>query len=173
MNFNRVILIGRLAADPETRTIPSGQNVATIRLATSRVWNNQAGEKQEQTEFHTIIAWGKLADITSRYLKKGQLAMFEGRLQNRSWEGQDGVKRYKTEIVAENMQMGPKAMGTSSGSYEPKQNSSQQTRQSPPTNDVREEDIPVINEDEPTSKQQTASNDEVEEKEIDLKDIPF
>src|SRR3989338_6762059 len=128
MNFNRVILIGRLAADPETRTIPSGQNVATIRLSTSRVWNNQAGEKQEQTEFHTIIAWGKLADITSRYLKKGQLAMFEGRLQNRSWEGQDGVKRYKTEIVAENMQMGPKAMGASSGSYEPKQNNSQQTR---------------------------------------------
>jgi len=181
MNLNKVILIGRLAADPESRTIPSGQSVTTIRLATSRVWNNQSGEKQEQTEFHTIIAWGKLAEITSRYLRKGQLAMFEGRLQNRSWEGQDGVKRYKTEIVAENMQMGPKAGGAPSGSYEPRNTGTPaKNSQNQDNSPVKDDDIPVINEDEPfgsaenkPATKETASNDDIEEKEVDLKDIPF
>src|SRR3989344_8989328 len=146
MNLNKVFLIGRMAADPESRTTTSGQMVTTIRLATNRVWNNKAtGEKQEQTEFHTIVAWGGLADIVSKYLRKGQLAMFEGRLQTRSWQGQDGVKRYRTEIVAEGMQLGPKAMNASSGGNYQSSGPAQTPR--PPissnnSNQVKEEDIP-------------------------------
>ena len=180
MNLNKVFLIGRLAADPEGRTTPSGQMVVTVRLATNRVWNNRAtGEKQEQTEFHTIVAWGGLADIVTKYLRKGQLAMFEGRLQTRSWQGQDGVKRYRTEIVADNMQLGPKAMNTG-GSYQ----SSNSTPVHPVKsaeggaagqqfNRVKEEDIPVINEDAPVTSDPIIADSDIEEKEIDLKDIPF
>src|SRR3989344_5323999 len=112
MNLNRVMLLGRLAADPEARTTPSGQSVATLRVATNRVWNDrQNGQKQEQVEFHTVVVWGGLADVASKYLKKGQLAFFEGRLKTSSWQGNDGVKRYRTEIVAESLQLGPKAAG--------------------------------------------------------------
>src|SRR3989338_3695897 len=108
MNLNKVILIGRLTQDPETRSTPSGQTVATLRMATNRVWTNQGGQKQEAVEFHTIVAWGRLAEIAGQYMKKGGLAMIEGRLQTRSWVGQDGQKKYRTEIVAENLQLGPR-----------------------------------------------------------------
>lgn len=189
MNLNKVFLIGRLAADPEARTTQSGQTVVTVRLATNRVWNNRAtGEKQEQTEFHTVIAWGGLADIVSKYLRKGQLAMFEGRLQTRSWQGQDGVKRYRTEIVADNMQLGPKAMNAG-GSYQstdpaPTASSYAPTSQGydghgKATKDisavapVKEDDIPVINEDSPITSNPIITDSDIEEKEIDLKDIPF
>ncbi|MBI2670240.1 MAG: single-stranded DNA-binding protein [Candidatus Yanofskybacteria bacterium] len=179
MNLNKVFLIGRMAADPESRTTPSGQTVTTVRLATNRVWNNRAtGEKQEQVEFHTIIAWGNLAEIVSKYLRKGQLAMFEGRLQTRSWQGQDGVKRYRTEIVAENMQLGPKAMG--SGNYQSNNQapvhpvkSAEGGAAGQQFNRVKEEDIPVINEDAPVTSDPIISDSDIEEKEIDLKDIPF
>lgn len=177
MNLNKIFLIGRLAADPESRTTPSGQMVTTVRLATNRVWNNRAtGQKQEQVEFHTIIAWGNLADIVSKYLRKGQLAMFEGRLQTRSWQGQDGVKRYRTEVVAEGMQLGPKAMGASSnyqsnsaGGY-PIKSGVAGAKQ---FDGVKDEEIPVINEDVPVTNDPIISDSDVEEKEIDLKDIPF
>ncbi|MBI2062738.1 MAG: single-stranded DNA-binding protein [Candidatus Yanofskybacteria bacterium] len=174
MNLNKVFLIGRLAADPESRTTQSGQMVVTVRLATNRVWNNRAtGEKQEQVEFHTVTAWGGLADVISKYLRKGQLALFEGRLQTRTWQGQDGVKRYRTEIVADGMQLGPKAMGT--GSYN---NEVNPVRNSPPkgpsgaqsagaiSNGVKEEDIPVINEDAPITSDPIISDSDIEEKEI-------
>jgi single-strand DNA-binding protein len=178
MNLNKVFLIGRLAADPESRMTPSGQTVTMVRIATNRVWNNRTtGEKQEQVEFHTVIAWRNLAEIISKYLRKGQLAFFEGRLQTRSWQGQDGVKRYRTEIVAENMQLGPKAMGTSAGTAPQDQRQADQTRpsqaQSEVKQEVKEEEIPVINEDAPVSSDPIVSDDEIEEKEIDLKDIPF
>ena len=185
MNLNKVFLIGRMAADPESRTTQSGQTVTTVRLATNRVWNNRAtGEKQEQVEFHTIIAWGNLAEIVSKYLRKGQLAMFEGRLQTRSWQGQDGVKRYRTEIVAENMQLGPKAMGTG-GNYQSNNQSPTKPSYAPTSQgyvghskasegaSVKEEDIPVINEDAPVTSDPIISDSDIEEKEIDLKDIPF
>lgn len=179
VNLNKVFLIGRLAADPESRTTPSGQMVVTVRLATNRVWNNRAtGERQEQTEFHTIIAWSGLADIVSKYLRKGQLALFEGRLQTRSWQGQDGVKRYRTEIVADGMQLGPKAMnaggvyqsgGNPAPTPRPASNNPTATQQQ----QMKEEDIPVINEDAPVTSDPVISDNEIEEKEIDLKDIPF
>ena len=179
MNLNKVFLIGRLAADPESRMTPSGQMVTTIRIATNRVWNNRStGEKQEQVEFHTIVAWRNLAEIISKYLRKGQMAFFEGRLQTRSWQGQDGIKRYRTEIVAENMQLGPKAMGT--GSYQPNNTAELNPVKSADGgaterqfNRVKEEDIPVIDENAPVSSDPIIADDEIEEKEIDLKDIPF
>ncbi len=114
MNLNKVFVLGNLAKDPEVRTIPSGQQVATFSVATNRIWYNQAKEKNQEVEFHNIVAWGRLAEIAGQYLKKGGLVLIEGRIKTRSWQAQDGTKKYRTEIIAENMQMGPKAQGTSS-----------------------------------------------------------
>lgn len=111
MNLNRAILIGRLTRDPETRTTTSGQTVAHFGLATNRVWNNQEGQRQESTEFHNVVAWARLAEICNQYLRKGSLVMVEGRLQTRSWQAQDGTTKYRTEVVAENIQLGPRATG--------------------------------------------------------------
>ncbi|MBX4190104.1 single-stranded DNA-binding protein, partial [Candidatus Parcubacteria bacterium] len=115
MNLNKVYLIGRLTQDPESRSTTSGQNVTTIKLATNRVWNDASTGRKEATEYHTIIAWGRLGEIANNYLKKGGLVMIEGRLQTRNWTGQDSVKRYVTEIIAEGLQMGPRAAGASYG----------------------------------------------------------
>ena len=105
MDLNKVMIIGRLTRDPEIKTIPSGQTVASFSLATNRVWTDNAGQKQEAVEYHNIVAWRKLAEICGQYLRKGGKIYIEGRLQTRSWDGQDGVKRYRTEIVANNMIM--------------------------------------------------------------------
>ena len=111
MSLNKVMLIGNLTRDPESRTTPSGQMVATFSVATNRVWTNQAGEKQEKAEFHNIVSWGKLADIVSKYLARGRRVYVEGHLQTRDWQGQDGVKRYRTEVVADNVIMLDRAPG--------------------------------------------------------------
>lgn len=105
MNLNKVMLIGNLTRDPEMKTIPSGQNVTTFSIATNLVWTDQSGQKQEKVEFHNIVAWRKLAEICGQYLRKGSKIYLEGRLQTRDWTGQDGVKKYRTEIIAENMIM--------------------------------------------------------------------
>ncbi len=105
MNLNRATIIGNLTRDPETRTTPNGQTVANFSVATSHFWKDAAGVRQEKTEYHNIVAWGKLAEICQQYLGKGRKVYAEGRLQTRDWEGQDGVKRYRTEIVAENVIM--------------------------------------------------------------------
>ena len=99
-SFNQVIVVGNMARDPELRTIPSGQSVASFAVATNRVWQDQSGETQEAADFHNIVAWGKLAELASQYLSKGRRVMVVGRLQTRSWEGEDGKKNYRTEIVA-------------------------------------------------------------------------
>jgi len=108
MNLNKAIIIGNVVRDPEVRQIPSGQSVASFSIATNRMWTDKTGQKQQKAEFHNIVAWGKLAEICQKYLNKGKLVMVEGRIETRSWEGQDGVKKYKTEIIAENVQLGPK-----------------------------------------------------------------
>lgn len=105
MNLNRAMIIGNLTRDPELRTTPSGQSVCNFSVATSYQWTDQAGQKQEKVEYHNIVAWGKLADICSQYLGKGRKVYVEGRLQTREWEAQDGGKRNRTEIIAENMIM--------------------------------------------------------------------
>lgn len=118
MSLNKALLIGNLTRDPESRTTPNGQVVTTFSVATSRVWTNQSGERQEKSDFHNIVTWGKLAEIVSKYLAKGRRVYVEGRLQTRDWEGQDGVKRYRTEIVADNVIMLDKPSG-SSGAFSP------------------------------------------------------
>lgn len=148
MNFNKVIIIGRVTKDPEIRTTSGGQSVASLSVATNRVWNSNSGERQEKTEFHNVVAWGKLAEICGQYLTKGQEVLFEGRLETRTWEGQDGQKRSRTEIVAENMQMGSKSRGAGAGGgYEKSSESSQPQQQTPSKTasdeeEIRIEDIP-------------------------------
>lgn len=102
---NKALLIGRLGADPEVRYTPDGTMVTNFRLATDLQWKDKNGEKLQRTEWHRIVAYGKLAEICSNYLSKGKLIFIEGRIQTRSWEDKDGVKRSTTEIVAANMQM--------------------------------------------------------------------
>ena len=105
MNLNKAMLIGNLTRDPELRNTSSGQSVVSFSIATNLVWTDQSGQQQKKTEFHNIIAWRKLAEICAKYLHKGSKVYLEGRLQTTDWTGQDGVKRYRTEIVAENMIM--------------------------------------------------------------------
>lgn len=155
MNLNKALLIGRLTNNVESRALPSGQTVVSFGLATNRTWKDQSGNKQETAEFHNIVAFGKLAEICATYLKKGQLIFAEGRIQTRSWQGQDGAKKYRTEIVMQNMQMGPKAAGNTIGDA---------ARNIKPTkNSSSAETIPVVEESEIS---QT-------EEEINVKDIPF
>jgi single-strand DNA-binding protein len=106
MDLNKVQIIGRLTRDPEVRTTPTGKNVCSFSVATGFTWADQSGQKKEQTEFHNVIAWGKLGDIIAQYMKKGRQIYIEGRLQTTSWDDKtSGQKRYKTEIIAENMIM--------------------------------------------------------------------
>lgn len=105
MNLNKAMLIGNLTRDPEVKTTPTGQSVASFSVATNFIWTDQQGQKHEKAEFHNIVAWRRLAEICGQYLKKGSKIYIEGRLQTRDWVGQDGVKRYRTEIIAENMIM--------------------------------------------------------------------
>ena len=111
MNLNKVYLIGRLTVDPELRTTPSGDSVASFSVATNRFWKDKSGERKESTEFHNVVAWGRQAEIVNQFSKKGSIIMIEGRLQTRSWEGKDGQTRRTTEIVAENIQLGPRSGG--------------------------------------------------------------
>ncbi len=104
-SLNKVQIIGNLTRDPEVRQTPNGQTVATIGVATNRKWKDKTGQLQEDVEFHSVVAWGRLAEICQQYLKKGAKAYFDGRLKTRNWEDPDGKKNYRTEIVAENMIM--------------------------------------------------------------------
>ena len=106
MDLNRATVLGRLTRDPEARTTPTGRSVANITIATGRVWTDQSGVKQEKTEFHNCVLWGKLADIAGQYLAKGRRVYAEGRLETRDWMGKDdGVKRYRTELIIDNLIM--------------------------------------------------------------------
>ncbi len=154
-SFNKAMVIGNLTRDPELRQTGGGQSVCSFGVATNRSWtNSSSGEKQEQVEYHNIVAWGKLAEICAQYLKKGNKVFIEGRLQTRDWEGQDGVKRYRTEIITENMVMlgGKPGSGSSFGgdAYSQPTSVTQQngpaTRQNEPSvspdDEIKIEDIP-------------------------------
>lgn len=104
-NVNKVILIGRLGADPELRSTGDGTSVASFRMATSESWKDKNGNKQEKTEWHSIVAWRKLGEIAGEYLKKGSLVYIEGRIRSREYEGKDGTKRKVFEIEATDMKM--------------------------------------------------------------------
>ena len=128
---NKVILIGNLGVDPEVRYMPSGGAVTNVRMATAESWKDkQTGERQEKTEWHRVVFFGRLAEIAGEYLKKGSQVYIEGRLQTRKWQGQDGQDRYTTEIVANEMTMlggGPASggrggQGSQSSGFENNQN---------------------------------------------------
>lgn len=155
MNLNKVILIGRLTKDPETKTIPSGHMVCSFGLATNRVWTDrQTNQKQEKAEFHNIVLWRKLAEIASQYLRKGSLVLIEGRIQTRSWEDQTGNRKYRTEIIAENIQLAPRNLSPTNTA----QTASFQK-------EAPQEDIPIIEEERHEDKDQ--------DKEIRVEDIPL
>ena len=158
MNLNKVIIAGNVVADPETRTTPSGQQVCSLRVATNRIWTDKTGAKQQKTEFHSVVLWRRLAEIASQYLRKGGLVLIEGRLETRSWDDKNtGAKRYRTEIIGESMQLGPRTSGQgfSEGQKEPSPASAQGSSEAQP--ETKEEEIPIIE----------------EEGEIDVKNIPF
>ncbi len=155
--LNKVMLIGNLGADPEVRYMPSGGAVTTIRLATTRRWKDrQTGERREETEWHRVVFFSRLAEVAGEYLRKGSQVYIEGRIRTQKWQGQDGQDRYTTEIVADQMQMlGSRSGGTADfsggqqGSYsaQPAQQSSRQQDPEPeappsPANDDFDDDIP-------------------------------
>ena len=149
--------MGRLTANPELRSTKSGSAVSVFSLATNRVWNDKNNQKQEEVEYHNIVVWGRQAEIVSKFLIKGQIALVEGRISTRSYEDKTGVKKYTTEIIAERVQFGPKASGVgapagSRPSASAGSQSSPSMNQSPAI-----EEIPTINIDE----------------EIKAEDLPF
>lgn len=155
LNLNRAQIIGNLTRDPEMRYTPNGQAVANFTVATNRRWTTKEGEAGEATEYHDIVVWGKQAETLSQILKKGAPAYVEGRLQTRNWEGQDGVKRYKTEIISD-LVIALSSRGD--GSYVPKE-----------SNPV--EEIADAGNDKKPEKKSDDKNSDLEE--IDIEEIPF
>jgi len=145
MNLNKAMIIGNVTRDPELKNTPSGQSVVSFSVATNLVWNDQSGNQQKKTEFHNIIAWRKLAEICAKYLRKGSKVYIEGRLQTTDWTGNDGVKRYRTEIVAENMIMLDKASGPIAGAPGVAANNQEEVieiPEEPNDEEIRVENIP-------------------------------
>lgn len=116
MYLNKVFIIGNLTRDPEIKALPSGSKVASFGVATNRIFKNKEGVKQEMVEYHNVSAFDRLGELVAQYMKKGQQILVEGRIQTRSWEAQDGQKKYRTEIIADNIQFGPKLSSNSSSS---------------------------------------------------------
>jgi len=150
-SLNKVMIIGNLTRDPELKQIPSGQSVCSFGVATNRVWNDKQGQKQESVEFHNVVVWARLAEICAQYLAKGRKVYIDGRLQTRDWEGQDGVRRYRTEIVAENMIMLDRAGAAAQGDSFTPPPPAPASQPAPPANE------PAVNPDD----------------EIKVEDIPF
>ncbi|MBU0646937.1 single-stranded DNA-binding protein [Patescibacteria group bacterium] len=156
MNLNKAMIIGNLVRDPEIKNTANGKSVASFSIATSLMWTDQSGQKQEKAEFHNIVAWGRLSEICGQYLKKGAKIYLEGRLQTRDWTGQDGIKRYRTEIIAENMIMlDSRASGGNN--------------QVMPNRQTVAPSEPVIDIDEPIENNETDHSEE----EIRVENIPF
>lgn len=147
MYFNKVIIVGNLTRDPEINATASGQKVCKFGVATNRVWNDKNGMKQESVSYHNIVVWGRQAEICAQYLKKGQQALVEGRLETSSWDDKaTGVKKYRTEIIADRVQFGSKNGSTGQA---PSGNSSSKSKSEEeadtieyPEEDINPEDIP-------------------------------
>lgn len=140
MNLNKVIIYGNLTRDPELRTLPSGGQVASLSVATNRTYKDKGGVKQEQTEFHNVVAFGKQAELLGQYVKKGKALLIEGRLQTRSWD-KDGVKQYRTEIIMEQFQFGVDGAPSTQREVAPKVEAAPQGIEWP-EDDINPEDIP-------------------------------
>ena len=144
MYLNKVFVLGNLTRDPELKSLPSGMQVCSFGLATNRVYKDRDGNKQEQAEFHNIVAFGRQGELTAQYLKKGSSAMIEGRIQTRSWD-QDGQKRYRTEIVADRVQFGDRRSGGDTAPAQaPAQNAPAQQNDAIdyPDEEINPDDIP-------------------------------
>jgi len=177
MNLNKAFILGNVTREPEVRSLPSGQQVTSFSIATNRFYTSSSGEKKQEAEFHNIVCFGKLADISSRYLNKGGLVFIEGRIKTRNWVNAQGVKQYRTEIIADSLQLGPKSAGvgnTSNSNYRSPASAAQE-----PEQPEKQEDIPIIEENytPPTSdnaeEPKTVSFEDEAADEIDVKDIPF
>jgi single-strand DNA-binding protein len=143
VNLNRAMIIGNLTRDPEVRTTPSGQSVASLGVATSRTWTNQAGVKQEETEFHSVVAWGRLAEICQQYMHKGMRVYVEGRIKTRSWDDQTGAKKFRTEIIAEGLIMLDRAPAGGGVQSRPEVPGAAPTHDLPPDEgEIKVEEIP-------------------------------
>lgn len=143
MNLNKAMVIGNVTRDPEVRTTPQGAQVTSFSVATNQVWTDSSGQRQERAEFHNVVAWRRLAEICAQYLRKGSKVYIEGRLQTHDWEGQDGVKRYRTEIVAEGMEMLDRKGGASAdNSAAPTANPAAADSGVPADEEIKVEDIP-------------------------------
>jgi single-strand DNA-binding protein len=147
MYINKAIIYGNLTRDPELKALPSGSKVCNFSIATNRTWKDQSGKKQESTDYHNIVFFGKQAEIIAQYMHKGNGMMVEGRITTRSWEGQDGKKNYRTEIVGENFQFGPKGGSGASSTASPSSGSDAADMPEVdtieyPTDDLNPNDIP-------------------------------
>ena len=182
MNLNKAFILGNVTREPEVRSLPSGQQVTNFSIATNRFFTSSAGEKKQNTEFHNIVCFGKLADVSARYLNKGSLVLIEGRIQTRNWVNQAGAKQYKTEIIAESLQLGPRGAGAApaggnSNYSRPSHAPEPEHGQDLPT---QAGDIPIIEEnytppasDASEGDQKSVSLEDNAAEEIDVKDIPF
>lgn len=147
MYINKAIIYGNLTRDPELKSLPSGMQVCEFSVATNRVWKDKNGAKQESTDYHNAVVFGRQAELVKQYLKKGNGVFLEGRIQTRSWDAQDGSKRYRTEIVADRIQFGPKSGGAPySGSNQDEPKSQEPKEKEPaieyPEEEINAEDIP-------------------------------
>jgi single-strand DNA-binding protein len=130
MYFNKAIIIGNLTRDPEQKSLPSGIAVTSFSVATNRVWKDKEGNKQESTDYHNVVVFGRQAENAAKYLTKGASVLVEGRMQTRTWDGQDGKKNYRTEIIADTVQFGPRTTGGTA----PQQSSGSKPAQKPAGN---------------------------------------
>ncbi len=148
MYLNKALIIGNLTRDPEVKSLPSGIQVATFSVATNRVWKDKDGAKQENTDYHNVVVFGRQAETAGQYLKKGSSVLVEGRMQTRSWDAQDGTKKYRTEIVADRVQFGPRREGGAPGATaQPKGDEAQSSKEALdtieyPSEEINPDDIP-------------------------------
>lgn len=151
MYLNKAFIFGNLTRDPELKALPSGTSVATFSLATNRVWNDKDGTRREDTDYHNIVVFGRQAETVSQYLRKGSSALVEGRITTRSWDADDGSKRYRTEIIADRIQFGPRTGGgpmngggasTQTASSTSSDDISRGSQIEYPQEDINPEDIP-------------------------------
>lgn len=146
MYLNKAFIIGNLTRDPELKSLPSGVPVANFAVATSRVWKNKDGQRQEDTQYHNVVVFGPQARNVAQYLKKGSNVLVEGRMQTRSWDAPDGQKKYRMEIVADTVQFGPRRDGQAASGGEENQAAAAPAGEAEaiqyPTDDINPDDIP-------------------------------
>ena len=151
MYLNKAIVIGNLTRDPELKALPSGITVTSFSVATNRVWKDKNGAKQESVDYHNIVVFGRQAEIANQYLRKGASVLVEGRMQTRSWDDAAGVKKYRTEIVSDRIQFGPRRDATTGGGYS----------------------TPATSPEQPEDAKKALDTIEYPEEEINPEDIPF